>query len=74
MRHYDPNRHYEVEVRCSCEREFWTDREEAIEHYFMGAMACEGSASERYLRIAGELMEGRAIATDGIEPLGGWKE
>lgn len=74
MRHYDPGKPYEVEVRCALKREFWTNRSEAIDFYLEGALCCEGYEARCYMDIVGQLMAGYQVASDGLEPKDGWEE
>ena len=74
MRYFDKGHPYEVEVRCGGHREYWTTRQEAMDHFLEGAMCCDGSEAERYLDIFSQLKAGYKVASDGITPHGGWKE
>lgn len=74
MRYFEKGHKYEVEVRCGLNREYWTSRKEAMAFYLEGAMCCDGSEAGRYLDIYSQLEAGEKIASDGMEPLGGWKD
>lgn len=50
--------------------EYWTTRQEAIDFYLEGALACEGSEAETYMDIVGQLMAGYDVADDGMRPYG----
>lgn len=72
MRYFEEGHPAEVEVRCSLQREFWTTRQEAIDFYLEGALCCDGSEASRYMDIVRQLMAGYDVASDGLEPRGGW--
>ena len=73
-RHHNKNRAHEVTVRCGLNEEYWTTRQEAVDFYLEGALCCGGSEAERYMTIVQQLMAGRKLASDGLEPAGGWGE
>lgn len=70
VRHHDKKRPHEVTVRCYMKEEYWTTRQEAIDFYLEGALACEGSEAETYMDIVGQLMAGYKVADDGMRPYG----
>lgn len=70
MRHYDKDRPHEVTVKIYMKEEYWTTRQEAIDFYLEGALACEGAEANRYMDIVGQLMAGYDVADDGMRPYG----
>lgn len=55
-----------VTTVCYGEKRIWDSREDAVKYFLDGALACEGSESERYLNIVRQLKEGLDFATDEI--------
>jgi hypothetical protein len=52
-----------VEVTCGGTTKVWR-RQEAMAFFLEGALACDGSEAERYLRIYGGLQAGLRVVTD----------
>lgn len=55
-----------VFVVCYNRIEKWNNRDNAIEFYAQGAEECDGSEAERYTNILAGLIDGKAVATDGM--------
>lgn len=47
-----------IEICCGNQIEQWRSRDLAMGFYLEGAMACDGSESERYMNIYSQLMHG----------------
>lgn len=54
-----------VTVICYGEEKVWESRSEAIAFYLEGIEACGGSERDRYMNVYIDLIEGRAVCTDG---------
>ncbi len=52
-----------VEVTCGGTTKVWR-RQEAMDFFLEGALACDGSESERYLTIYGRLRAGMRVVDD----------
>lgn len=53
-----------VTTVCYGEPRIWDTRQEAMEYFLEGVMACEGSERDRYATIYSKLREGCDYATD----------
>ena len=52
-----------VEVTCYGTKKVWR-RQEAMDFFLEGALACDGAESERYLAIYGSLKAGMRVVDD----------
>ena len=53
-----------VTTVCYGEEKVWDSRQEAMDYFLEGVMACDGSERDRYATIYSQLAEGANYATD----------
>lgn len=53
-----------VTVICYGKSEVWESRQEALNYYYEGMLACDGSEKERYTKIWTEIRVGKEVCSD----------
>ncbi len=53
-----------VTTKCYGEEMVWDSRQEAMDYFMEGILACEGSERDRYASVYAQLKEGSRYATD----------
>ena len=53
-----------VTTKCYGEQRVWDSRQEAMDFFLEGMLACEGSEADRYSRIYAQLKDGAQYASD----------
>ena len=53
-----------VTTKCYGEQRVWDSRQEAMDFFREGMLACEGSEADRYSRIYAQLKDGAQYASD----------